>query len=319
MLVGGGFVGSLGLTWWLRPWAWAFPQATLPPTATPWFFTGPLPPTATPFRAYGPTPARLPTMTPLPTATPPFADRILILLLGSDMPTYTRWYRTDTIMLAVYNPRTGALSLVSFPRDLYVAIPGMGYNRINTVMEFGGFDLMAETLARNFGIRPRYYILVSRFRFKEIIDTLGGLEVYVSEPLCDQFKNRWHCVEPGLHYMDADEALWYARSRRTSNDFKRIQRQQQVVKALIHKLISMDALRRAPELYRLFRDAVQTNIGPQEMVYLAFQARRFDPEKVYSYPIQEQHVTPWIKPSGAYVLLPNQNAIRALLDEAFSH
>ena len=86
-------------------------------------------------------------------------------------------------MLAVYNPHSGALSLVSFPRDLYVAIPGIGYNRINTVMEFGGFDLMADTLAQNFGVRPRYYVLVSRFRFKEIMDTLGGLEVYVPDPL----------------------------------------------------------------------------------------------------------------------------------------
>ncbi len=278
-----------------------------------------MPPTATPFRSYGPTPTILPTATATPTPTPPFEDRILLLFLGSDMPTYTRWYRTDTIMLAIYNPRSGALSLVSFPRDLYVAIPGRGYDRINVVMEFGGFPLLAETMEQNFGVRPKYYVLVSRFRFKEIIELLGGIEVYVPERLCDRFKNRYYCVEPGVHYMDADEALWYARSRRTSNDFKRVQRQQQVVKAILRKLMSMDALKRAPELYSLFRDAVQTNIEPHEVLYLAFQAHRFDPEKIYSYPIQEQHVTPWIKPSGAYVLLPKQDAIQALLEQAFSH
>lgn len=235
------------------------------------------------------------------------------------MPTYTRWYRTDSIILAVYNPETGALSLVSFPRDLYVYIPGLGYNRINVVMEYGGFELMARTMEWNFGLRPQYYILVARRAFKEIIEVLGGLEVEVTEPLCDQFKGRFYCVRPGRQWMNADEVLWYVRSRRTSNDFKRIQRQQQVLKSIARRLMSMDALSRAPELYQVFRRSVQTNIGPQDALYLAWQGRRFRPEYVYSYPIGEAYVTPWIKPSGAYVLLPKHEAIQQLLQQAFSH
>ncbi len=235
------------------------------------------------------------------------------------MPTYTRWYRTDSIILAIYNPESGALSLVSFPRDLYVFIPGIGYNRINVVMEYGGFPLMVRTLERNFGLRPQYYVLVARKAFKKLIDQLGGLEVEVTEPLCDEFKGRYYCVQPGRRWMDADEVLWYVRSRRTSNDFKRIQRQQQVLKSIVRRLMSMDALRRAPELYRTMRASVETNIGPQDVLYLAWQARNFDPERVYSYPIGEAYVTPWIKPSGAYVLLPKHQAIQQLLQQAFSH
>ncbi len=298
-----------------------------PPSPTVALYWGPIPPTRTPFRPHRPTSVHLPTATPTftptpsPTPTPPFEDRILFLLLGSDQRwRYSRWFRTDTIILAIYNPSTGALSLVSFPRDLYVHIPGIGYNRINVAMEYGGFPLLAATLEENFGVRPEYYALIRMQDFKRLIEILGGVDVVVPQRLCDRWpKGGWKCLDPGPHHLDADEALWYARSRMTTSDFSRIRRQQDILKAVARKLMSMDALHRAPELYALFSQMVETNIGPADVPYLAFQARRFDPEKIYSYPIQREHVTPWIKPSGAYVLLPNHDAIRALLQQAFSH
>jgi hypothetical protein len=83
-----------------------------------------------------------------------------ILLLGDDQrddPTF----RTDAIILLVLKPKQGRASMVSFPRDLYVYIPGWTMQRINIVMERGGFDLMATTFEYNFGVRPPYYARIN--------------------------------------------------------------------------------------------------------------------------------------------------------------
>ncbi len=292
-----------------------FPLLAQGPTATPF---RPLRPTGT----YFPTPTPTFTPTPPPTPTPMFGGRVVGVLLGSDRRPHDQgpYYRTDTIILAIYNPETGALSLVSIPRDLYVYIPGVGYNRINVAMEFGGFDLLAETIAQNLGPRPQYYVMVDLYHFKKALEVLGGIEVDVPQRYCDRWpKGGYRCVEPGRQWMDPDVALWYARARKSSNDFSRMKRQQLVVQAILRRLMDMRALQQAPRLYALFREMVETNVGPGDIPHLLWQFRRFRMENVATFVIEPPYVRPWIKPdTGAYVLLPDREAIQSLLMEAFS-
>ncbi len=295
----------------LHPW----PTGTHTPT--PW---QPLRPTGT----WLPTPTFTPTLTPSPTPTPTpslsalYAHRINILLLGSDQRPGEWGFRTDIILLVSYNPATGATSLISFPRDLYVEIPGVGFNRINTAMFYGGFDTLAATLEQHFGIRPAYYVLIRRGQFKALIDTLGGLEVHTATRYCDTYTDgSWRCVGPGTVFMDADVALWYVRARKHSNDLDRNRRQHEILRAIAARLLSADGLRRLPELYHQMRHFVtETNISWQDVWDWLPALQKADLQRVYSFPMTATHVRPWITPGGAQVLLPNGPAIEALLRHA---
>ena len=180
-------------------------------TSTPF---QPLPPTNTPLPS--PTPSE--TATPKPTRRPPTktpwvnnADlpegQRKILILGSDSRG-DGGFRTDVILLLILNPQQGTASAVSFPRDLYVNIPGVGQDRINTAMVYGGFPLLAATFEANFGVRPDSYVLTNFGGFVEIVNSLGGIDVNAAASLtdkCDLPQANWdgYCtVEPGMIGMD---------------------------------------------------------------------------------------------------------------------
>ena len=152
-----------------------------------------------------------------------------ILILGSDSRG-DGGFRTDVILLLILNPQQGTASAVSFPRDLYVNIPGVGQDRINTAMVYGGFSLLAATFEANFGVRPDSYVLTNFGGFVEIVNSLGGIEVNAASSLtdkCDLPQANWdgYCtVEPGFIGMDGDTALWYVRARYTTSDFDRTRR-----------------------------------------------------------------------------------------------
>jgi anionic cell wall polymer biosynthesis LytR-Cps2A-Psr (LCP) family protein len=160
-------------------------------------------PTPTPFQPLPPTPTFLPPVESLssnakpkkaanqvppdsgPAPSIPPGSRVNLLLLGSDQRPYEGGFRTDTIILVSLDPSKGKANLVSFPRDLYVLIPGWTQQRINTAMGYGGFPLLANTLEYNFGVRPTYYVMVNFFAFEQTIDSLGGIDVNVAEALSD--------------------------------------------------------------------------------------------------------------------------------------
>ncbi len=305
-----------------------FPTATWTPFI-PEFPT----PTYIPTATFTPTPTLTPSPTPPPpTATPkpgtlsgpvpPITQakgRINIMLLGSDQRRGHYDFRTDAIMLLSYNPKTGATSLVSFPRDTYVYLPGMYYQRINTAMEFGGFPLLASTMEYNFGIRPDYYILINFVGFQQLIDRLGGVDVYVSRRLCDKRTHYgYYCIGPGNVHMDGSLALWYARSRKTTSDFDRARRQQDLLLAIIHRLISFDAFTRAPELYNAYRQMVETNISPGDFSIMVTKATDFHTDGIKTYVLTPPTLIPWRTPQGAYVLLQDYGRVRNILEDALS-
>ncbi|NLC29897.1 MAG: LCP family protein, partial [Chloroflexi bacterium] len=101
-----------------------------------------------------------PMFTPTPVPVIPEGElpknQVNILMLGAD-DFGANNFRTDVIMLLSINPKHKTASLISFPRDLYITIPGYWSNRINTVWQLGGFPLLQETFVVNFGFQPDYY------------------------------------------------------------------------------------------------------------------------------------------------------------------
>jgi LCP family protein required for cell wall assembly len=250
----------------------------------------------------------------------PSGGRINLLLLGSDQRPYEGGFRTDTIILVSLDPNSGTGSLVSFPRDLYVNIPGWTQQRINTAMGYGGFPLLASTLEYNFGVRPEHYVMVNFWAFVETIDSLGGIDVHAAQTLTDHRDGHgYYTVQAGLNHMDGETALWYARSRYTTSDFDRGRRQQEVILALFDRLISLNAIEQAPELYDIYVQNVTTDLTWQDIApLLPLAAQLRDTSRIRQYFIGPGQVTSWTTPGGAQVLLPNQAAIQAILWQAMS-
>ncbi len=250
--------------------------------------------------------------------------QVNILLLGSDIRPNDGGFRTDVIMWVSINPRDGYVSIISFPRDLFVSIPGWGNNRINTAFQYGGFEMLADTFEANFGVRPDHYVLVDFNGFKTVINDLGGIDVYAAQNLTDTCAT-WinasgYCsAGPGLVHMNGDVALWYARSRYSTSDIDRARRAQEVGEAIFHRLVSLDALVRAPELYNAYINYVKTDIGVTDVVgLLPFASKINESGDIRNYVVDYNYAYDWVTSAGAQVLIPDYNAIKSLMIEALS-
>jgi polyisoprenyl-teichoic acid--peptidoglycan teichoic acid transferase len=261
-------------------------------------------------------------LVPNPGLIPP-SDQINILLLGSDWRPNSG-YRTDVVLLVSINKKDATINLISFPRDLWVEIPGLHQERINTAMGYGGFPLLKSTFEYNFAIPIDYYMMTNFNGFKNIIDTLGGIDIHTSQNTADRCDlsyqhGAWCSIGPGDAFLDGELALWYVRSRYTSNDFDRTRRAQEVMEGLFKKMMSLDAVARAPELYNLFISSVETDMAFNDMLSLIVVAPTIlsDTNRVTRYAIGPNQVASHVIPSsGANVLLPDYNAIWEIIAKA---
>lgn len=326
-----------------QPLAWT-PTATQPPLPT----IGPATETPTPavptdFPTIDPN-MLLNTIEPLSTIDPSGSqvlnngqETVNFLLIGSDRRPGGS-FRTDTMVIAILRPNEGQVSLISIPRDLWVYIPEWENQRINTAYQHGvsvdypggGPGLLKDTIQYNLGIRIDHTAMVEFDGFRRIIDTLGGVDVPVScayrdwrliNPAYDpENEDNWYLytAEPGLLHMDGDLALWYARSRQKSNDFDRGRRQQEVLRALFNQALRAGTLARLPELYNNLNDTVETDLGLVDLLQLSLYAPKLSSADIRSYYIRPPYVNSWITDQGAYVLLPNEQALQGMLTEALS-
>ena len=264
-------------------------------------------------------------------------ETVNFLLIGSDKRSGTS-FRTDTMVIAILRPNEGQVSLISIPRDLWVSIPGWENQRINTAYQHGilanypggGSGLLKDTIQYNLGIRIDHTAMVDFDGFRQIVDTLGGVDVPVSCAYTDwrlidptynpEIETNWflYTAEPGIIHMDGDLALWYARSRQKSSDFDRGRRQQEVLRAIFTQTLQAGTLTRIPELYNDLKSTVETDLGLGDILQLSLYAPKMTNADIRSYYIRPPYVTSWITDSGAYVLSPNQDLLSELLTEAVS-
>jgi polyisoprenyl-teichoic acid--peptidoglycan teichoic acid transferase len=293
------------------PFQPAAPTTTRVITRTP----TPIPPTATP------NVTATPTVTPSPTRPTMPEHTTNIMLLGIDWRPESGG-RADVMMLISINPNKNTVSVVSFPRDLYVHIPGRGQDRINTAKAYGGFPLLQSTMEYNFWVRPDYYISTNMEGFVTIINSLGGIDVYAAQYLSDrcdleQAENGNCTINPGLHKMDGQTALWYVRSRMTSSDLDRTRRAQEVLQGIFKKLLSMNAVVRAPDIYRQFKNTVETDMPLEEMLKLVPVAAQLnEPDRIKRYAIGYNETIDYRTEIGSRVLLPIYELIWPIIMEA---
>lgn len=297
-----------------------------PPTETP----TPLPlPTAIPIETPDPA-AVIPT--PVPLIELSSAEAINILLMGSD--TSAGSWRTDTLIIVSVDPALPSVSLLSIPRDLYVYIPGWGMNRINTADAHGeragypggGAGLVKTTIEYNLGVRVHYYARVNFDGFVDLLETLGGVDVVVDCELHDTFPDPDAPggatdidLLPGVHHLEAKQALWYSRSRWNTSDFDRGRRQQRVLRAAFQKIKQLELLPRLPELWDELTATVQTDLSLERALWLAQIAARLDTDvALKSRFIDYTVLQPWMTPQGAAVQLPVYERVGPLIQEALA-
>ena len=269
-------------------------------------------------------------------------ERVNLLVLGIDQrPGEEGAFRTDTMLVLTLDPVSKTGGVLSIPRDLWVDIPGYGVERINAAHVFGQTDdypgggpaLAAKTVERNLGIPVHYYVRVDFNAFVELVDRIGGIDVYVEEEIDDP-KYPSHDpadpygydplhIEPGEHHFDGEMALKYARTRCTSgSDFDRADRQQKVLKAIFSKVTRVDMLptliAQAPGMWRALQGSVETNLTLDQSIALARLASQVDVDDVEFGAIDEKYTVPHKTEDGADVLIPVRDEMRKLRDELFT-
>jgi anionic cell wall polymer biosynthesis LytR-Cps2A-Psr (LCP) family protein len=113
------------------------------------------------------------------------SGQVNILILGSDYRPNSG-FRTDVMVLVSILTKEQKVSIVSFPRDLFVDIPGFGQERINTSQEFGGFPLTKLLFEHDFGVHLDHYIMTNFNGFQSIVDMLGGIDINAASNLTDR-------------------------------------------------------------------------------------------------------------------------------------
>lgn len=187
--------------------------------------------------------------------------------------------RSDTIMVLHTQPGQRRAVFLSFPRDLWVDIPGIGYGKINSAfvggVEHGGAQRVARTVTALSGIRIDHILYVDLAGFEGVVNAMGGVQMCVPYPMVDPLTAL--DIPAGCQHFDGRTALAYVRTRHqlcdAIPDFARISRQQQFLRAVIAKLLSPGELLRLPSLVpAVLRSlVVDDGLNPAELAYLAGQ------------------------------------------------
>lgn len=229
------------------------------------------------------------------------------VLLGSDTRPETGSMNTDVMIVAVANPKTKKVTMVSIPRDTRVKIPGYrDYHKINSVYANGeaerrqaernnqtvtedGISLTKKTLNEILGIPIEHFVAIDFDGFKAVIDELGGIEVNVDRRLVyDDPTDDTHIdLQPGLQTLNGEQALGYVRHRHDnrgtkyySSDFDRNRRQQEVVKAVVDKAASLEGLTKIFNVMDVGAKNIHTDLSKDQIKGLAYDFKGFSSSTV---------------------------------------
>jgi LCP family protein required for cell wall assembly len=252
--------------------------------------------------------------------------RINFLLMGIPGEKNPAPYLTDTIIFASFFPETKKVYLVSLPRDLLIKIPDQeNYARINSLYLYGlikkpgsPFDFIIQKTQEITGQKINYYALVDLNLFEQVIDLLGGVQVYLENDIYDpnfpgeNFSYETFKMEKGLHTLDGKTAAKFVRSRHsTFGDFDRIKRQKQIIQSIIAKIQNLNPIfdfKTYIDLYQKFQNHFFTNLSYGDLKRLYSLVKDIRGKNIFEYSLGIQEPTNFLKEynEGAYYLIPNE-------------
>lgn len=247
--------------------------------------------------------------------------RVNVLLMGIGGKGHDGPDLTDTIMLASIDPVNNKAALLSVPRDLWVKMPNnfiSSSQKINAAYESGkykflgkqdasnsnreaitaGFDGIDKTVEDVLGVPVHYNVLINFNAFQQAIDTVGGVTINVPEALVDPtmaWENNRNPVlaKAGVQTMKGKQALMYVRSRETSSDFARAERQRAVMVALKDKVFSLGTLSNPVKISNLisaFGDNIQTDISVNDATRMVDIFKKISNDQIMSVSLTDTKV-----------------------------
>ncbi len=248
-------------------------------------------------------------------------NKVNVLLLGVDARPDEGKSRTDSIMVAQYDPKEGSAKIISIMRDIYTEIPGYKNYKINTAFYLGGPELLRETLKDDFALDIEYYALIDFTGFEKMVDALvpDGIEIDVEKKMS---ANIGVSLEPGLQRLNGKELLGYARFRKDAEaDFGRVRRQQQVINALKDELLSANGVVKLPKLLGTAQPYIQTNLQAAELLAIMKSVALHRPETIETMTVPIQNSYTDVRYEGVGLALDidfekNKEAIQSFLEGA---
>ncbi len=179
---------------------------------------------------------------------------------------------SDTMLLLRLDSTARSVNMLSIPRDTRVEIPGAGMDKINNANVTGGASLAARVVSRTLNNVPiDRYVRITTGAFRELVDLVGGVEVFVPYPMnyVDKTQNLNIHLDQGWQTLNGDQAEQFARFRHDQyGDIGRVQRQQALLKALRQRLQTPAVLPRLPQMIQVMEKYVDTNLSLEEMLAL---------------------------------------------------
>ena len=197
-----------------------------------------------------------------------------VVLLGVDKDGT----RTDVVILAQLNMLDNTINMLQIPRDTYVADNGRWDRKINSAWGAGKEKTVFKEIKMLTGVEVDKYVLVDTSQFRNIIDTIGGVEfdVPINMNYDDPYQNLHIHLEKGLQVLDGDKAEQFVRFRKNNNgtgyalgDVERLEAQQGFIKASIDQLFSISNAFKVPKLVSMFYSMVETNLSNAQMLAYA--------------------------------------------------
>ncbi len=278
---------------------------------------------------------------PIPNVEPPDPDMIgqrsrNVLLVGSDSREGLTdeeklklgagdegvvGERADTLILAHIDPSTDDVTMVQFPRDLWVPIAGGDKGKINAALQSGD-NALVRTVSEVTGLDINHYVKINIAGFRDMVDAIDGVDVCVPEPIPFDENTGIEITEEqvGMVHFDGDLALRFVRSRHSSgtgSDFARIQNQQKFIAAALDKVLSTWTFLQ-PGRVRALADVARRNVQIDEyttipdLVDITRMLRNFDPEHYEAYTLPNLGVAR--SSSGASIVAPDYRLMKVMFD-----
>ncbi len=253
----------------------------------------------------------------MPSPEPDRFDILLMGIRGENDPDASDGgpLLTDSMIVLSYDKTTKKASIISIPRDLYVKIDKNKKDKINTAYEYGyyhkngGINFAKELISKITGVYIDKAVVLDFSSFEKIIDQVGGIDIVLAQPF--QEDKQWgfkFSLPAGPNHLDGKNALYYARSRFSSNDFDRSRRQQEVMFALKDKLTSLNFWSdpiKTLSILNSIRSNITTDINifnTNELLSLSKEINSSG--KIKKYIMTTDNLLYESRDSGSYILLP---------------
>jgi LCP family protein required for cell wall assembly len=224
-------------------------------------------------------------------------DTLTLAVGGLDTRQPGEPENSDVLMLARVDVPNRTVRAISVPRDLYVEIPGFGYDKITRAYDFGskadngsfsgGAGTMRATVATNFGLELDGVVLTTFDGLVEVVDALGGVDVenpydlYDGEYPTTDYGYKEIFFPAGQIHLSGEEALEFCRTRHQDGDDARVERQHLVIRALLDRARDPKIAPKLPSIAKKHRKAIRTDLKAAQQLALALAAPSFNNDGVF--------------------------------------